>query len=381
MKFTSTFCALVLLAVLAGCGGKKPDTSPPKTEPAETSEGSSAEKAASKIEAAASTQDATPAKTKPAVKLGPVEPPRRVDAELRAIVARLVEKSPEGGWRINEATALELEKLGDEGSAELVTLLDDPQAEARRGAAYSLLPTFNPEDQKHVAGYIGLLSDPEPFLRSLGLQAVRRMQASDRMAALPRLTEMLHSNHESSPDNRAALARLLGSLKQDAAPALDALAAGAKDDRNSKVRGAYLVAISQIASPTDALPAFRRGLADPDPSVRLVAAARLRQLGKDTPAAAAPAAEDLAQALEDDDSRVREAAAEALALLGAAAVKPLSKHIDSKNAHTRQLAIASLGKIGSAAKSALPLIEQRLEDQDPEVKRMAEAVVKILQSP
>jgi HEAT repeat protein len=157
--------------------------------------------------------------------------------------------------------------------------------------------------------------------------------------------------------------------------------AGAKDDEISKVRGAYLVAISQIASPSDALPALRQGLADPDAAVRLVAAARLRQLSKDAPSASVPAAADLAQALEDNDPRVREAAAEALANLGEAAVEPLGKYVDSKKAPTRQLAIACLGKIGPDAKAALPLVEKHLSDEDAEVRRVAEAVVRILESP
>ena len=368
MKFP-LFLATVLLAALAGCGGKKPDATPAKTEPAKTPDEGSAAKETTK-------EEKSPV-IKPKVKLGPVEPPKPVDDAVRSLAARLVEKSPDGGWRINEATALELEKLGEQGQADLVNLLRDAKTEARRGAAFYLLAKFNPEDPKQVAGYSGLLEDPEPFLRTLGFQAVRKMKKSDQAAAVPRLAKMLTPEQEASPENRASLARLLGRFKQDAAPALEALTMGASDDKNPKVRGAYLVAISQIASPTDALPAFRQGLTDSDPAVRLVAAARLRQLGKD----AAPAAEELAQALEDEDPRVREAAAESLAMLSTAAVEPLSKHVDSKSPYTRQLAIACLGKIGPDAKSALPLVEKHLADEDAEVQRIAEAVVRILKSP
>jgi len=206
------------------------------------------------------------------------------------------------------------------------------------------------------------------------MQAVRKMLKADQAAAVPRLAKMLTAKQEPSAENRAALARLLGSLKEDAAPALVALTSGAKEDESSKVRAAYLVAVSQIASPTEALPPFRQGLSDPDAAVRLVAAARLRQLGKD----AAPAAEDLAHTLEDADPRVRESAAEALTQVGPAAVEPLIKHVDSKTAHTRQLAIACLGKLGAAAKPTISQIEKHLTDADPEVRKVAEAVVRIL---
>ena len=369
MKLQFPLCAAALVAALLGCGGNKPAQVPAKSEPvAKTESGSSSAAPETEPEPVVSKE------TKPKVVQGPAEPAKPVADDLRSLAARLVEKSPQGSWRINEAAALELEKLGDGAQSDLIALLGDARPEARRGAAFYLLAKFDPSDAMQVAGYTGLLDDKEPFLRSLGLQAVRKMQKTDQAAAVPRLSKMLAPQQEPSADNRATLARLLGSLKQAAAPALEALSSGAKEDESPRVRGAYLVAISQIASLEHALPAFRQGLGDPDAAVRLVAAARLRQLAKD----AAPAAEDLAQALEDADASVREAAAEALVQIGPAAVEPLSQHVDSKNAPTRQLAIACLGKLGPAAKSTLPQVEKHLTDEDPEVQRIAEAVVRIL---
>ncbi len=368
MKLPITLCAAALLAAFLGCGGSKPDTTPAKSE-SPKSTGIPASPTTPKESSLATTESVAPK-----VVQGPPEAPQRVNNDLRTLAARLVEKSPQGSWRINDSAALELEKLGDEAQTDLVALLGDAQTEARRGAAYYLLAKFNPNDAKQVQGYSALLEDPEPFLRGLGLQAVRRMQKSDQAAAVPRLAKMLIASQEPIAENRAALARLLGSLKKDAAPAIAALTSGAKADESPKVRGAYLVAISQIAAPTEALPAFRQGLADQDAAVRLVAAARLRQLKT----AAAPAAEELAQALEDGDGSVREVAAEALVEVGAPAVEPLLKQVDSKTARTRQLAIACLGKLGPEAKAALPLVEKHLTDEDPEVKKVAEAVVRIL---
>lgn len=384
MKVSHLVIGAFLATSLVGCGGTKPDANPPKTGPAKPPEaGSGAPETPAKTKSSATSEAAgSPSPSvQPKLKQGPVEPPARVDDEIRSLAARLVEKSPAGAWRINEAAALELEKLGDQGQADLVNLLGDAKTEARRGAAFYLLAKFNSQDAKQVAGYSKLLDDPEPFLRNLGFQAVRKMQKSDQSAAVPRLAKLLDARQEAIADNRAALARLLGSLKEDAAPALEALVAGAQDDESPKVRGAYLVAISQIAPPSDALPALRQGLADPDAAVRLVAAARLRQLSKDDPSAVSHAVADLAQALEDNDSRVREAAAEALAILGEPAVEPLGKYVDSKKAATRQLAIACLGKIGPAAKPALPLVEKHLSDEDTEVRKVAQAVVRILESP
>lgn len=377
MKRFVPLLASISLAALVGCGSSKPEVPPvkpeqPKTVETESSTGS--DKTVGKA-AVVTPEIAEPKESTPKTSTSPKSKSNQVSEDLRTLAARLVNKSPQGSWRINEAAALELEKLGDGAQRDLVSLLEDPRPDVRRGAAYYLLANFNPESEQQVAGYTGLLDDTEPFLRSLGLQAVRKMTKTDQAAAVPRLAKMLAAKQEPSDENRAALARLLGSFQEDAAPALAALTSGAKEDESPKVRGAYLVAISQIASPANAIPAYRQGLSDQDASVRLVAAARLRQLGKD----AVPAVEDLAQGLEDSDPRVREAAAEALSMLGSAAVEPVSKQLDAKSAHSRQLAIACLGKLGAAAKSALPLVKKHLADEDPEVKKVAEAVVRILE--
>lgn len=377
MKQFISLLASVSLAAIVGCGSNKPEVVPAKTaQPKSVESGLStgSEKPEGK-EAVATPKLAEPKEPAAKTPTSSKSKPSQVSEDLRTLAARLVNKSPQGAWRINEAAALELEKLGDSAQQELVGLLEDPRPDVRRGAAYYLLANFNPDSEQQVAGYTGLLDDSEPFLRSLGLQAVRKMAKSGQAAAVPRLAKMLVAKQEPSDENRAALARLLGSFREDAAPALKALALGSKEDPSPKVRGAYLVAISQIASPAEGLSAFRQGLSDQDAAVRLVAAARLRQLGKD----AIPAVEDLAQRLEDSDPRVREAAAEALAMLGSAAVEPVSKHLNAKSAHSRQLAIACLGKLGAAAKSALPLVKKHLADEDPEVKNVAEAVVRILE--
>lgn len=372
MRFSIAFACGLFLAAAAGCGGKKPDAAvgssaapgsgAPSTLPAA---GSPATKPAIASQAPESSLELPTSPTHAA--------PSSAGDDLRSLAARLVEKGPQGNWRISEAAALELEKRED-GPEELAALLCDSQTEVRRGTAFYLLAKFDPADEKQVAGYSELLEDSEPFLRSLGLQAVRKMYRADQISAVPRLAGMLSPKQETSPENRAALARLLGNLKQEAAPALEGLVAAAAEDESPNVRGACLVAISQIAPAEEALPAYRAGLADKEPSVRLVAAARLRQAGK----AAAPAKRELAEALEDADPAVREAAAEALVLIGKEAVSAISKHLDSKLPPTRQLSIACLGKIGKDAKSALPLVEKRLTDEDPDVRKVAEAVMNLL---
>jgi len=368
------FFSGTLLVAFIGCGSNKPETVPAKVETPSAEKTSSPTVAESRGKPSSSPANPAPEQPQPPIVKAPASPQPLKNEEVRDLTSRLFEKTPQSARHVNEAVTLKLEQLGDGATDDLVTLLGDAQPDARRGAAYFLLAFFKADSEKQVAGYTALLDDNDPFIRSLALQAVRKMQTSDQVEALPRLVKMLAAEREPKPENRASLARFLGSLKERGAPALEPLQSAAKADASPAARGACLMAISQIASNDAALPAFRQGLKDQDAAVRLVAAARLRQLGKD----AAPAAEDLAAALEDSSEGVRTASAEALIMLGAAAVEPVSKQVDSKKAHTRQLAIACLGKLGADAKSALPVVEKHLTDEDPEVKKVAEAVAKIL---
>ena len=108
--------------------------------------------------------------------------------------------------------------------------------------------------------------------------------------------------------------------------------------------------------------------------MRLVAAARVRQLGP----AAAPAANDLAATLADSNTGVAEAAADALIRIGPPAVEPLAGQLAASNIEARKLALACLAKLGPAAKPAAGQIEKLKQDLDPQVRQLAEAALKRL---
>ncbi len=144
-------------------------------------------------------------------------------------------------------------------------------------------------------------------------------------------------------------------------------------DPDAQVRAACLVAISQIAAPAHSVTSLAKGLADQDSAVRIVAAARLRQIGS----AAAPAANDLAARLADDEPKVRDTAAEALILIGPPAVEPLSAQLESSSVDARKYALACLARIGPPAKSAQAKIEKCLQDADPDVRKLAEAALRL----
>jgi len=362
------FRTLILLAMLPalaalGCG-TRPAANPPP-----------AAAATDPPPSGSTSRPADPAPSTDAVKPQPTPAspaPASAKSPVRDVAARLIESDGQGGWRTNEKAATELEKLGSEGIAQLWPLLTDSSADVRRGAAFQLLGEFNPANRDQVAAMSALLDDADRTVRGFALSTVRQMEATDQAAAVPRLAKMLDPAREEKATSRAAVARLLGGLRQSAAGGLPTLIATAADDPEASVRAASLMAISQVAPPEHAVALLAKGLSDKEPSPRVVAAARLRQLGP----AAAPAAKDLAAALADSEARVAEAAAEALINIGQPAVEALAGQLTSSNINARKLALACLAKIGPPAKSAASAIEKCKQDPDSQVRQLAEAALR-----
>ena len=351
----------VVLAAVAGCGSP----APPPSAPAPTTTAPSAAAAPNTNDTVATKAEPSPAASPP-TNAQPASPA----ADLRGLAARLVERSGDA-WRISEQAATELEKLGPDVNQSLLPLLADKQVEVRRGAAFYLLRTFNPNDADHVLSFTRLLEDEDRTIRGIGLSAVKDMHAADQAKAAPQLAAMLKPAQEPTAANRAAIARMLGGLKAEGAPAAEDLSAAATGDPDSLVRSACLAAIAAVLPAEQAAPLVAQGLSDKEATVRLVAAVRLRQLG----AQAVPAVQQLADALADSDSRVRAAAAETLILIGEPAVETLAARLRAESVDARKLALACLAKIGPNAKDALPAIEKCLADENADVKKLAAAAV------
>ena len=367
MMKTHLYAILVLTPLGAvGCG-----TSPPAPPPA-TAAGPTA-----KATATSSDLPAAQSVPKPAVPFDPGQgasqpaPSAGSAPNLRDLAARLVVRSDEA-WRIDEQAATELEKLGPEAAGQLVPLLGDKDVAVRRGAAFYLLGTFNPNSTDQVTAFSALLDDADQTIRGIGLSAVKQMRTGDQVAAVPRLAAMLDPARESKPENRTSIARLLALLKSEAGPALAQLSAASVGDPNHEVRSVCLLAAAQIAPADEAAALVAPGLADKEASVRLVAAARLRQLGEK----AAGARKELAAALADSDPRVSDAAGRALILIGKPAVGALAEQLAAENLGARKLALACLAKIGPDAKDAVSAVEACLADSDAEIKALAAAALK-----
>lgn len=316
--------------------------------------------------------------TSPAVKAEapPVVSPKpatvaAVSSPHRELVGRYLETDGKSGWRKNEQAATDLEKLTAEETAALWPLLKDSDANVRRGAAVFLLAAFDPASREQVEAFGAILDDDDAMVRARGLDAVKQFGPADQIAALPKLSALLDSKREERIENRMSVARMCGAMKREATPALPALKQAAISDPDVKVRAAALGALAQVAEPIEAANTLAAGLGDKDVAVRVVAAARLRQLGP----AAAVVAQALAVALGDSSPEVTEAAAEALIRIGAPAAAPLGNQLGSTQVNTRKLALACLIKLGPLAKPAAERIAKCRQDADPEVRQLAETAL------
>jgi HEAT repeat protein len=302
--------------------------------------------------------------------------PTATSSRLRDLFAYLVSDGM-GGWRKDEKAATELEKLSADETAQVWPLLKDPEANVRRGAAVFLVAQFDESNSQQVESFAALLNDSDPFVRARGLDAARQFVSADKIATLPNIAKLLDATQEQRPENRGAAARLCGGMKKDANGVLPAIERAAIADPDAKVRAAASTAAAQIAEPQDVVAVLKKVLTDKDASVRIVAAARLRQLGRD----AAPAAKELAAALADSDKNVAEAAAESLIRVGAPAVELLTEQLSGSSVSARKLALACLAKLGPVANSAAPQIAKCKQDNDAEVRQLADVALKSIGSP
>lgn len=117
----------------------------------------------------------------------------------------------------------------------------------------------------------------------------------------------------------------------------------------------------QMTPADDPLPALVRGLQSHTPSNRLQAAKDLGRLGW----LAREALPALVKALDDSDSKVREAAAHAIGQMGPDGLPALSGMLNHQDKYVRRNAAWALGKLGPLARPALPSLCAALKDNDP----------------
>ncbi len=111
----------------------------------------------------------------------------------------------------------------------------------------------------------------------------------------------------------------------------------------------------------DTIPALIAEISHFNPSVRLSAFRSLSKLGS----VARQALPNLTVALSDQDSKIREGAAQAIGQLGREAMPTLVRMLTHPDKYVRRNAVWGLGKLGPQAKAVLGELCQALKDEDP----------------
>jgi HEAT repeat protein len=286
--------------------------------------------------------------------------------------------------RIGQATQDILRALSD--------TLKDPHRDPRRFAARAL-GDLGPGAKNEVEALIDLLDDQEMIIRADAAEALGKIGGPPTLV-LPALVARLQDEDWRV---RAKAAEALGRLATEAKGACPELEHAAERDISGVVRVESAAALAKIRGQTGpSIPILGKVLvSDEDLNAREAAAEALGTLG----AAALPALPALVQALKDGHYRVRCAAAYTIGELGPVAAPAVSALaaalLDDRqwgaaigtltwaegpvSDSVRYLAANALGKIGPDAIEALPALREAYKYQRAVRTAVEEAIARIEQ--
>ncbi len=271
-----------------------------------------------------------------------------------------------------------IERLDDLGASAIVAatrMMRSGNADARRGAAAYLGIRVNPRDDEAIGELFMALNDPDAEVRHTALQAIDRLPRSQLVYALAGLTALAERRDEDDSFRVLAI-RKLGSLEADGRPASETLGRLGRDDASSKVRLAAFSTLAKVAEPQFAEAFYAERLAgSQEVNERRLAA---KWLGNATCTSAGLTA--LISAFSDAEKEVRMAANESLIGIGKPAVVALAEGLSAPESQVRQYCAFTLGKLGPLASGAADALRQATEDEDEQVRKLAEAALRLVQS-
>jgi HEAT repeat protein len=282
--------------------------------------------------------------------------------------------------------------------AELVEQLRTANVEQRREIIQQLSDT----QQNIVPALVRAMDDPDPLLKS-GVAEVLGNLTNEAVPAIPGLIEMMNDGRRAIVPGSFS-SGFYPNIRPIRLPVLSSLPASANvEERRSPptppenpenlLRITAIIAIGKIGLParTLATPPLTQALQDPDPWVKLNATWALSEIGASIPLlphwlealqnpdpnlrrSAASVFQDsssllrkvlgaeaddsttasLLTALKDDDVTVRDAAREALGLLGTGALPGLVQALKAPEPIVRLEAAELVGNLGGSAQSAVP---------------------------
>jgi HEAT repeat protein len=180
-------------------------------------------------------------------------------------------------------------------------------------------------------------------------------------------TVLLKSAGDSEQDIRATAATAMGKLNPMPADALTKLVTMAKSDKGTKARVAALQALAQAGKAARPVKADVEAIAAGKlPEFALLAKVALAAMDENTNKAAA----DIRAGLGNKNLQVRSAAAESLLLIGPAQsdLPALTRLGKDASATTRCAVAKCLGRLGPAAKDAVPVLIKLLDAQEGDVR-------------
>jgi len=301
---------------------------------------------------------------------------------------------------IRVGAILALGEAGVQAKVAMPTLADlivkDADATVRRSALVALKSIGGMELKDHVAKVGQALKDQDKDVRAQAAVTLADIGAAAE-PAIPGLVAAL-------ADKEDLVAKAAGeTLGKLGGPAVNPLVEALKDG-NPVVRRYATMALKEIgAKAKNAVPMLIDALHDQDVATRQFAALALNEIGPDAKAATI----DLVYAmLRDKDKDVRnnsalallrvnpdpsvaapafrqglrdklavgvtDCAVEGLTKLGAAGVPELSNALKDQDNDVRRRAAEILGKLGAAAKPAVPALKAAANDADPAVKAAAQ---------
>lgn len=309
--------------------------------------------------------------------------PRLRNEQGQELPQRIFSVSDDGhlkSWQLDTRRKPKSVEVGKAGLGALAWLTAGSRAKPeKRGGTLVIadkrrrLTTIVLDEQSDLADELSRLDGRLASLR----EDMRARTVKARQAAVRSLAEIPEDDARRALDRalgkddkaevRALAATLIGtSARRRSRPALRT----ALDDSSKEVRKAALDALTALESDTPLSPA-RAALGSRHPEIRIAALRRLPGLRDTSPTVPGL----IADRLRDGDGKVRHAALDALEKLEpSGSLAPAHTALDRGPADVRVAALRRLGSRGQAGadnEEGYALVEQALDDEDSEVRRVA----------
>ena len=272
---------------------------------------------------------------------------------------------------VREASARALATIGAaaDHAPKLAALLDDDDSNVREASARALA-TIGAAAIDHAPKLAALLDDNHHIVREASVQALTSIASSGpagEHAVVPLITPLLLHDDWRPREAAAQVLGTIGAAAIDHAPKLAALL----DDDDSNVREASARALATIGAAADHAPKLAALLDDDDSDVREASVQALTSIASSRPAGEHAVVPLIIPLLSHDDWRPREAAAQVLGTIGAAAIDhapKLAALLDDDDSDVREASVQALTSIASSGPAGehavVPLITPLLSHDD-----------------